>query len=84
MNLHHAPDPHLPMLNLPQAERLRSLTAAYFLARHGTHTTVTGDAVRLQDGLSPLSNLAQQCRRSAEHDWPRIVEQHFAGLENSS
>jgi hypothetical protein len=72
------------MLNVPQAERLRSLTAAYFLARHGTHMTVTGDAVRQEGRLSPLSNLAQRCRRSAEDDWPRIVEQHFAGLENSS
>ncbi|MFB7413962.1 immunity 49 family protein [Streptomyces sp. NPDC056121] len=84
MNLHHVPDPHLPMLNVPQAERLRSLTAAHFLARHGTQMTVTGDAVRLEGRLSPLSNLAQRCRQSAEDDWPRIVEQHFVALENSS
>ncbi|MEU8487480.1 immunity 49 family protein [Streptomyces sp. NPDC048641] len=84
MNLHHAPDPHLPMLNVPQAERLRSLTADHFLARHGVSPTVTGDAVQLEGRLSPLSNLAQRCRRSAEEDWPGIVEQHFAGLENAS
>ncbi|MFG2522138.1 immunity 49 family protein [Streptomyces sp. NPDC048527] len=84
MNLHHAPDPHLPMLNVPQAERLRSLTVHHFLARHGISPTVTGDSVHLEGRLSPLSNLAQRCRQSAENDWPGIVEQHFDGLENAS
>ncbi|MEU6818987.1 immunity 49 family protein [Streptomyces atriruber] len=85
MNEHHAPDPHLPMLTLPQAECLRSLTADHFLTRHGIRPRVEGDAVLWGDGRrSPLPNLAHQCRATAEEHWPRLVEQHFTTLDNAS
>ncbi|MFI1676225.1 immunity 49 family protein [Streptomyces sp. NPDC020607] len=85
MNEHHAPDPHLPMLTFPQAERLRSLTADHLLTRHGIRPRIEGDAVLWGDGRrSPLPNLAHQCRVTAEEYWPRLVEQHFTTLENGS
>ncbi|MEV5981859.1 Imm49 family immunity protein [Streptomyces sp. NPDC052114] len=84
MNEHDAPDPHLPMLTYPQAERLRSLTADHFLTRHGIRPRVEGDAV-LRDGRRhPLLNLAHQCRAAAEEYWPQLVEQHFTRLESAS
>ncbi|MEU5773320.1 immunity 49 family protein [Streptomyces venezuelae] len=85
MNEHHAPDPHLPMLTFPQAERLRGLTAEHLLTRHGIRPRIEGDAVLWGDGRrSPLPNLAHQCRATADEHWPRLIEQHFTTLENGS
>ncbi|MEV7192462.1 Imm49 family immunity protein [Streptomyces sp. NPDC093510] len=85
MNEHLAPDPHLPMLTFPQAERLRNLTADHFLSRRGIRPRIEGDAVLWGDGhRSPLLNLAHQCRTVAEEHWPRLVEEHFTRLDNAS
>ncbi|MEU7581482.1 immunity 49 family protein [Streptomyces sp. NPDC041068] len=84
MNEHHAPDPHLPMLTFPQAERLRGLTVDHFLARHGIRPQVEGDAVLWNGHRNPLPNLAHKCRAVAEEYWPQVVQQHFTTLENAS
>ncbi|UQA93798.1 immunity 49 family protein [Streptomyces halobius] len=84
MTQHHAPDAHLPMLTVPQAERLRNLAADYFLARDGTRPTIGGGAVERGGRLSPLTALAQRCRTVAERHWPELVAEHFARLESAS
>ncbi|MEV6398867.1 immunity 49 family protein [Streptomyces sp. NPDC051907] len=80
----NASDAHLPMLTVPQAARLRSLTADYFSARRGVRLTVEGAAVEYDGHVNPLTNLAQRCRTVAEEYWPEMVEQHFARLETAS
>ncbi|MEU9120145.1 immunity 49 family protein [Streptomyces sp. NPDC048506] len=84
MTRHHAPDAHLPMLTVPQAERLRHLAADYFLARDGIRPTVEEGAVERDGRLSPLTALAQRCRTVAEQHWPELVAEHFARLESAS
>lgn len=73
------------MLTFPQAERLRSLTAEYFLTHRGIRPRIEGDAVLWGDGhRSPLPNLAHKCRAVAEEHWPGLVEQHFTHLAEAS
>ncbi|MFJ8503758.1 immunity 49 family protein [Streptomyces avermitilis] len=84
MTQHHAPDAHLPMLTVPQAARLRDLTATYFFTRHGVRLAVEGGTVEHDGHLRPLTALAQRCRAEAEERWPEMVEQHFIRLEAAS
>ncbi|WP_433179392.1 immunity 49 family protein [Actinoallomurus sp. CA-150999] len=83
MSQNHTPDVHLPMLTVPQAERLRGLAYDYF-ARRGVRPTVEGGAVTHDGRLSPLTTLAQRCRTTPEEHWPELVAEHFARLEGAS
>lgn len=83
VNLHHAPDPHLPMLNVPQAERLRSLTAAAPMARQHpdpprtcllvVHSITSGHAVKPPAQAHPEGAGRPTCgdRRRGRHGRPR-------------
>lgn len=78
------PDAHLPMLTVPQAERLRALVADHLAARRGARPVVEGEAVTQDGHLYPLTTLAQRCRTVPEDEWPQLVAAHFTHLEDAS
>ncbi|MEV5750561.1 immunity 49 family protein [Actinoallomurus sp. NPDC052308] len=80
----HTPDAHLPVLTVPQAERLRGLVADHFRTRWGVRPVVEGGAVAHDGHLHPLTNLAQRCRTVPEEHWPELVAEHFTRLESAS
>ncbi|MFH8470512.1 immunity 49 family protein [Streptomyces sp. NPDC017936] len=84
MTRHDAPDTSLPSLTVAQADRLRTLTADHFAARHGIRPAVTADAVEHDGHRYPLANLARWCRDAPEETWPDLVGQHFTRLESAS
>ncbi|MEV0977445.1 immunity 49 family protein [Streptomyces sp. NPDC049915] len=71
------------MLTGPQAARLRSLAVDHLGAGHDD-IVVTGTDVLHSGRRSPLTTLAQRCRDIPEEQWPELVRQHFARLENAS
>ncbi|WP_371778696.1 immunity 49 family protein [Streptosporangium subroseum] len=83
MSQNYTSDVHLPMLTVPQAERLRGLVADYF-AQRGVRPEVEGGAVTHDGRFSPLTTLAQRFRTIPEEHWPELVTEHFARLEDSS
>ncbi|MGY0022850.1 immunity 49 family protein [Streptomyces sp. cg35] len=84
MTPHDAPDPHLPLLTVAQADRLRGLVADRLHARTGVRPTVTGDTAEADGHRHPLTNLAQLCRTAPEDAWPELVEEFFARLDAAS
>ncbi|MEV6177251.1 immunity 49 family protein [Streptomyces sp. NPDC052015] len=84
MTQHDAPDAHLPVLTVAQADRLRALAADHLAARHGIRPTVAADSVEAGGHRHPLTNLARWCRDAPEETWPELVRQHFTRLESAS
>lgn len=84
MTQHDASDAHLPLLTVAQADRLRSLTADHFAARHGIRPTVEADVLEYDGHRHPLTNLARWCLDAPEDAWPELVRQHFTRLESAS
>ncbi|MHB9754739.1 immunity 49 family protein [Streptomyces sp. BYX5S] len=81
-----APDPQLPMLTAPRADRLRALVAESVRARFGAEQGFVpdGDAVRRGGELFPLAGLARRCAEAPEDDWAGLVDAHFAALADAS
>ncbi|WP_306319319.1 MULTISPECIES: immunity 49 family protein [unclassified Streptomyces] len=86
MTENEAPDPQLPMLATPQAERLRALVAEHVRARYGAESgfVLDGDAVKRAGHVFPLANLARRCGAAPDADWSELVDAHFAALADAS
>ncbi|MFJ3788671.1 hypothetical protein [Kitasatospora sp. NPDC090091] len=74
-------DPHLTALTVDQADYLRGLVRQYHAAL--PQVVVEGDALRAPQGVRPLHNLAELCRRADPREWPRLVEHHFRALDGA-
>lgn len=78
------PDPHLKVLDVAHADRLRSLALRAF-AELGLEVVLDGDAVVAADGREfGLHSVARACRVEPMGDWPALVRAHVAAIASAT
>jgi hypothetical protein len=70
------------VLNARQEERFDELVNAR-LAESGESARAEGGIVRLRGQTCGLGNLAQLCAKLPADDWPRVIDEHFAGIRQA-